>query len=77
MPYDHEAEHQDINARSRANRQRLLDLATDYHLLANRINVLEDHFDAGGVIERLTEELYTIATKLEELVALIERGHHD
>lgn len=75
MPFDHEAEHRDIENRSNANRRRLLDLSEEYHRLANRIHKLEDHFDTGGIIEQLSASLYELATRLEELINTIEGSH--
>lgn len=78
MSYDHEAEHLDINNRQRLNRQRLLDLAVEYHKLADRIDKIENHFDAGGLIEQLAEGLYAMSAKVEALAKLIEqRGTHE
>ena len=65
MAFDHEEEHNEINRRSDANRRRLLDLATDYHSLADRLSVLEDHFSQDGIIHSFAENMYKISIALE------------
>lgn len=71
----HEMDHQEIDRRSNENRQRLLDLAVDYHNLANRLHIIEDHFDAGGIIEQMMETQAKLALELEALRDLWSRSH--
>ena len=63
----HKEAHEGIERRSNANRQRLLDLAVEYHELADRLHALEDHFDEGGIIQQLVEANASMALALEAL----------
>lgn len=76
-PESHEEKHQRLERRSQGNRDRLLDLAMQYHNLANRVHGLEDKFDTGGIIEQLASDLERITAAIEKLVDIASQGNED
>ena len=48
-------------------RLRLRELIDEVNNLAIRVHQLEDHFDAGGTVEQLTEGLLQLALAIERV----------
>ena len=47
--------------------QLLLDIEHDMSLIKDRLSRIEDHFEDGGIIERLAETLHKLAVEVEQL----------